>query len=193
MEQLAKYKIVFWDFDGVILDSNKIRTEGFRSVLKNYATDAVEKLIEFHESNGGLSRYVKFNFFFEKVLNQEPDKEVVANLCSEFSKIMRKLLSNKEYLIDDTNAYIKQFYNDQVFYITSGSDQEELRYLCQQLGIQDYFKGIFGSPTPKIVNVATIIKSNNLLKSDCCLIGDSINDKEAADANDIGFVGYNFI
>jgi len=193
MEQLAKYKIVFWDFDGVILDSNKIRTEGFRVVLKNYSIDAVEKLIEFHEINGGLSRYVKFDFFFKKILNQEPDKEVIAGLCDEFSKIMRELLSNRDYLIADTNSYIKQFYKDQVFYITSGSDQEELRYLCEQLGIQDYFKGIFGSPTPKNVNVATVIESNRLLKSDCCLIGDSINDKEAADANNIEFVGYNFI
>lgn len=57
-------EIIFWDFDGVIMDSMKVRDEGFKIVLKDYPSDQVEKLMEFHRNNGGLSRYVKFRYFF---------------------------------------------------------------------------------------------------------------------------------
>ena len=54
----------FWDFDGVLLDSNKCRENGFRIILKEFKKKDVDKLILFHKKNGGLSRYVKLNFFF---------------------------------------------------------------------------------------------------------------------------------
>ena len=50
-------KTVLWDFDGVILDSMKVRDWGFREIFKNYDNKKVEQLIDYHNLNGGLSRY----------------------------------------------------------------------------------------------------------------------------------------
>ncbi|WP_316928080.1 HAD family hydrolase [Gillisia marina] len=54
-----------------------------------------------------------------------------------------------------------------------------------------FFKSIHGSPTPKIQLVDTILKQHNYIPKETLLIGDSINDFEAADRNNISFAGYN--
>lgn len=73
----------------------------------------------------------------------------------------------------------------------SGSDEKELNYLCKKLSIHNYFNKICGSPTPKIEIVKDLIKNYGINKSSCCLIGDSINDYEAACENSIKFYGVN--
>ena len=61
---LTSKKVILWDFDGVILDSDKIRVEGFKQSLKDYPSNQVQALLDYHHRNGGLSRYNKFKFFF---------------------------------------------------------------------------------------------------------------------------------
>jgi beta-phosphoglucomutase-like phosphatase (HAD superfamily) len=51
-------KTFLWDFDGVILDSMRVRYFGFREIFKDFTKEQVYKHIEYHRTNGGLSRYV---------------------------------------------------------------------------------------------------------------------------------------
>lgn len=185
-----KYKVIFWDFDGVLLNSNKIRDLGFIEVLKDYPENQVDQLMEFHQKNGGLSRYVKFRYFYENILGTSITEEEVNNLAGKFSDIMMKLLNDNTLLIDETLSFVKANHSDYRMHIVSGSDQAELRLLCENLKINHYFASIHGSPTPKNDLVKNLLKENNYDSSNCLLIGDSINDYEAAKLNDIAFLGY---
>lgn len=186
-----KYKVILWDFDAVILNSNAVRDMGFEIVLAAYPKEKVEKLLEYHRANGGLSRYVKFRYFFEEVLNESITEERIKELAASFSIIMKELLTNPELLIMDAVNFIKENAKGFDMHIVSGSDQTELRFLCQELNISQYFKSINGSPTHKNTLVEHVISLNQYRKSDCVLIGDSINDFEAAKVNEIDFLGYN--
>lgn len=186
-----KYKVILWDFDGVILNSNAVREMGFERVLADYPSEKVERLLEYHRANGGLSRYAKFRYFFEKVLNQAISEEGIQELATSFSVIMKELLTNPELLIMDTLNFIQQNTKGYDMYIISGSDQSELRFLCGELKISQYFKSINGSPASKNTLVEQVIATNQYAKSDCVLIGDSINDADAAHVNGIDFFGYN--
>lgn len=186
------FEIILWDFDGVIINSNAERERGFREVLKTYPKEQVEKLIEFHNINGGWSRYVKFRYFFESIRKEEVSDEEVNKLAQEFSEIMLRLLVDKELLIDETLRFIsRQFALGKEMHIVSGSDQTELRKLCEKLEIVHYFYSVLGSPTPKKDLVASIIKESTKPKDDYCLIGDAINDYDAAIDNNIQFFGFN--
>lgn len=184
-------KAILWDFDGVILNSNSVRDEGFSEVLKNYPGSEVEQLLDYHKRNGGLSRYVKFRYFFEEIRNEKVIEEKISELASDFSEIMLKKLVNKELIIQDSFNFIQQNHKKFDFHIVSGSDQNELRFLCEKLGLAPYFLSISGSPVHKNILVETVLKQYRYNKNECCLIGDSINDYEAAKKNDIGFIGYN--
>ncbi|WP_252971035.1 HAD family hydrolase [Aliarcobacter cryaerophilus] len=75
--------------------------------------------------------------------------------------------------------------------MVSGSDEKELNYLCKELGLIQYFKTIEGSPTCKNDLVKKILEKYKYDPKECILIGDSINDYEAANINGIKFYGYN--
>lgn len=188
---LSKYKLILWDFDGVIIDSNSIRENGFREVLSKYQSNKVEKLIKFHNENGGLSRYVKFKYFYEHILKENLSEIDLIKLTDSFSKIMVENLTNQKYLIQDSVKFISEHSKKINMFIVSGSDNEELNFLCEKLNLKEYFINIYGSPTPKTLLVNKIIDEVPIKNHEICLIGDSINDLEAAQDNDIVFFGYN--
>jgi HAD superfamily hydrolase (TIGR01549 family) len=184
-------KNILFDFDGVILDSMPVRDFGFREIFKEFDKELVEKLIEYNNLNGGLSRYVKIRYFYEELLGEYISEEKVQELAQKFSEIMRKELANKKYMIEETVKFIEDNYKKYNLHIVSGSDGNELRYLCKELEIDKFFLSIDGSPTPKNNLVSNVLVKNNYLVNETILIGDSINDYEAAKVNNIDFYGYN--
>ncbi|WP_419770607.1 MAG: HAD-IA family hydrolase [Candidatus Marinarcus sp.] len=184
-------KNILFDFDGVILDSMPIRDFGFKEIFKDFDKDIVEKLLQYHRQNGGLSRYVKIRYFYEELLVQEISENRIQELAEEFSKIMKKELTNKQYIIDETYEFIKNNTTKYNLHIVSGSDEKELQYLCKELGLEKYFISINGSPTPKNEIVKKVLREYNYMLNETILIGDSINDFEAAKINNIDFYGFN--
>ena len=181
---------IFWDFDGVIMNSNAVRDRGFEEVLKDFPKEQVNQLMSFHQDNGGLSRYVKFRYFFEDIRQESISDDEVNLWAKKFSKIMLELLINKNLLIDETLQFIKDNHQNYNMHIVSGSDQNELRQICKAIGIAKYFDSIHGSPKPKTKWVGELINKYNYDQKSTCLIGDSKNDYEAARDNKIYFVGY---
>jgi HAD superfamily hydrolase (TIGR01549 family) len=185
------FQTILWDFDGVILDSVHIRDQGYWHVLNEYPKDQIKKLIKFQQINGGLSRYVKFRYFYEEILEREISEEKVNDLAGQYSEFMRKRLTDAKLLIEDTMDFIRSNHGKYNMHIVSGSDQNELQFLCRELEIDFYFKSVLGSPTPKITLVKNILDDENYIPEHVVLIGDSINDYEAAENNDLTFYGYN--
>jgi phosphoglycolate phosphatase-like HAD superfamily hydrolase len=191
MKEFINKTCILWDFDGVILDSMEVREDGFRKVLTLFPASQIEILLSFHRKNGGLSRYVKFEYFLEQIIGGEKNEEKVQQWAEEFSEIMRKSLTSKGRLIEEVISFIKRNKKLYHMHIVSGSDGNELRFLCDQLEITEYFKSIHGSPTPKIDLVRILMEEKGYKPEETCLIGDSINDFEASRLNDIQFFGYN--
>lgn len=191
MKVLRNKSIIFWDFDGVIMDSMPVRNKGFELVLAEYPEDEVARLMDFHLANGGLSRYVKFRYFFEEIRGVSITENDINKWATKFSSVMRRELLDKKLLIEDSISFIQQNHHKYTMHIVSGSDQAELRYLCEQLDLDSYFDSIHGSPTPKKQLVQELINNKAYPASEAVLIGDSFNDFEAAETNNIDFLGYN--
>lgn len=191
MRSFTDYKILLWDFDGVIIDSMPIRTRGFEQVLCNFPSDQVQQLITFHQQNGGLSRYIKFKYFFEKIRNESVSEEMISEYANRFSLIMRDVLTNKELLIQDTIDFIRLNSSKFAMHIVSGSDEVELKFLCQKLDIQQFFISVHGSPAPKDQLIQNLLDSFKYDRSETAFIGDSLNDLSAASIAKIDFIGYN--
>ena len=188
---LNKYSTIFWDFDGVILNSNEVRTEGFKYIFDSYSKKHIDMLINYHTINGGLSRYEKIEYFSQKILDKKLNDEEKKQYAQLYGNYCRERLCDKNLLIKNSINFISENYKNFDFHLVSASDEKELIYLCSNLDIKKYFKSISGSPVNKIENIKRLLKSNNYLESKCCLIGDSINDKVAAIENSISFFGFN--
>jgi len=188
---LNKYSTIFWDFDGVILNSNEVRTEGFKYIFDSYSKKHIDMLINYHTINGGLSRYEKIEYFSQKILDKKLNDEEKKQYAQLYGNYCRERLCDKNLLIKNSINFISENHKNFDFHLVSASDEKELIYLCSNLDIKKYFKSISGSPVNKIKNIKRLLKSNNYIESKCCLIGDSINDKVAAIENSISFFGFN--
>jgi len=189
--KINKLETLLWDFDGVILDSMAVRDIGFERIFESFPKTQVDELLDFHRTNGGWSRYVKIEHFFKNIARIEFTQEDILAYAEKFSVIMKKELTNPTRLIMDAVDYIKEYHTKQNFHVVSGSDHTELNYLCKELGLAQYFISIHGSPTVKTKLVADLMEKHKYNAETTGLIGDSINDKDAAEANDIAFYGYN--
>ncbi len=185
------YNNILFDFDGVLIDSMLIRSEGFRDIFDEYDKVDVDALLEYHNINGGLSRYHKIRYFFENILKQSISESDIQKFSNSFSEIMRERLVDNRLIINDSICFIKNNYQRMFFHIVSGSDERELRYLCDKLKISHYFRSIHGSPTYKDILVKDLLKTFGYNLSETIMIGDSVNDYTASKVNGVDFFGYN--
>jgi len=184
-------KNIIFDFDGVILDSVSIKTQGFKRLFDDFQDDSVEKILRYHELNGGLSRYEKIKYFFNHILKQQISAEEVNKYAIKYSDITLEALCNPKYLIDDAVSFIREYYEYFNFHIASGADESDLIAICKALEIDVYFRSICGSPENKSCIIRKIISENNYAADQTIMIGDSVNDYKAADENSVAFFGYN--
>ncbi|PLP89236.1 HAD family hydrolase [Pseudomonas sp. FFUP_PS_473] len=182
---IRKYSSLIFDCDGVLLDSNRVKTEAFFNVAKQYGLDSAEKLVQYHVSNGGVSRYKKFDFFKRFILPLGNDA-VIEEMLSEYAKnveagLMQCAVSEKLY-------ELRELTKSANWLVVSGGDQEEIRRVFQERGISKFFDGgIFGSPDDKEKILEREIASRNI--SSCSVfLGDSKYDRVVAEKYNVDFI-----
>ena len=77
MIELSKYKSIIFDCDGVILNSNEIKTNAFKKVLKQFNNQAIDEFIQYHKDNGGISRYIKFENLLNNILPKYEENKFI--------------------------------------------------------------------------------------------------------------------
>jgi len=184
-------KTILWDFDGVILDSMKIKGDGFRELFKEYDEKYLEMIEKYHYANGGVSRFDKIRYFYNDILQENITDDKVLKLATKFATIINKKIFDKSSLIDETVEFIKENYEKYNFHIVSGAEHDELNDLCRYFELDKYFLSIEGSPTKKDILIENILSGFNYNKNEVVLIGDSITDYNAAKENGIDFYGFN--
>ncbi len=184
-------KNIIFDFDGVILDSIPVKTEAFRKLFEEYPKDKIQELIEYHLVNGGKSRYLKIKYFFNEILHKKISENEILLYANRYSELTKEELSKTKYLIKDTINFIKQNHQKYNLYIASGADENDLQFICNSLNLNQYFLSINGSPKVKSEIVKNILEESTYKREETILIGDSINDYEAANNNNIEFYGFN--
>ena len=187
-----KYDSIFWDFDGVLIDSDIIRTNGFRYIFREFNEELVVELISYHKKNGGKSRYDKIAFFYSAILNVYLSKETLNEKLIDYSNYVKPRLISKSLLFEKNLSIVKSN-QDKNNFIVSASDEKELIEITGKLNIKKYFLEIKGSPKEKSKNILEVIKLYNLSPKKCVLIGDSINDYHASIDSGIDFIGHNNI
>ena len=183
-----KYRHIIFDFDGVLVESNEIRFNGFRKLFENYPEDQVERLVAYAKANGGVSRYKKIKYFFNEICLKPITEESVNEWAGKFSKLVEQDVVTAKS-VEGSVEFLEEYSNVFDFAIVSGSDQVELRNICRQRKIDHFFKMILGSPVEKKDNIASLLADLNWTPGQSLYVGDSNNDLDAAKANNLNFIG----
>ena len=177
-----------FDCDGVVLDSNVVKTEAYFCAAKNLGgTDIqAQALVDYHVKLGGISRYHKFDWYLREVLNQPVTETAIQKLLDGFSRELEVGLMqcNLAKGIFD----LREATPDANWMILSGGDQQEIRHLFTKRKIAHMFNGgLFGSPDNKDVVLARE-KANGNISQPALFLGDSKYDFEAATRAGLDFI-----
>jgi len=182
MIDLKKYNQVIFDCDGVILDSNGIKSEAFAKSLIGESDFLVDKFINYHKDNGGISRFVKFEHYFKVLKNQESYQKELNEALKRYSKLSYDGLLNCEEIPGVRNVLESLLaYNIDCF-VVSGGEQDEVKSVLDKRKISNFFKAIYGSPITKIEHLESIGLDKALY------FGDSWSDYIAAREFNIDFI-----
>ena len=176
-----------FDCDGVVLDSNIVKTEAYFRTAKNLgATDVqAQALVDYHVKLGGISRYHKFDWYLREVLHNPVTEAAIQALLDGFSKELQVGLMQCDLA---TGLFALREKTDSNWMILSGGDQQEIRDLFAKRKIEHMFNGgLFGSPDNKDVVLARE-KANGNLQYPALFLGDSKYDFEAATRAGLDFI-----
>ena len=187
------YAALVFDCDGVVLDSNKVKTEAFYQATLPYGEAAARAMVDYHVANGGVSRYKKFAYFLEQIAPNHAQQRNPAEHAPGLEALLQAYAGHvREGLLSCGMApgleALREQTPDARWLIVSGGDQAELRDVFAQRGIAKWFDGgIFGSPDTKDEILARELASGNI-QQPALFLGDSKYDYQAASAAELDFV-----
>jgi HAD superfamily hydrolase (TIGR01549 family) len=183
------WQAIIFDFDGVVVESGKIKTQAFAELYRAYGDGIVAKVVQFHTQNGGMSRYRKFRHFQEHFLNKPPLTEgEEKQLDIRFSELVVEAVIAAEP-VPGAIELIRQQSGRIPLFVASGTPEVELKVIVERRGLAPYFTDVRGAPALKKTIIAEILAAHRLKPESVLMIGDAMADLEGAQANNTAFLG----
>ena len=184
---MKPYDFVVFDCDGVILQSNQVKSNAFAAALEGEPFDAIAAFVAYHKAHGGISRYQKFAHYFEQMQPRDDAKVATQYALEKYASIVQAELLTCA-LIPGIEAYLRELNQAGVrCAVNSGGDEQELQGVFTARGLAPYFQHIFGSPTGKQENMQRL-KDLGFQQGSGVMFGDSRSDWLAAQAFGLDFV-----
>lgn len=180
-------KVIIFDFDGVIADSNSIKTDAFVKLFEVYPSHIKEMIRTFHLQNGGMSRFDKFRYIYTNFLKEFLSDEKFKQLCDDFNKLVIDGVI-KAPIYDGVIEFLNKNRYKYDMYIVSGTPECEIIDIVKRRRLEIYFLGVYGSPKSKKELIDLIVKERNYKCEEIVFLGDSINDYEGALGAGVNFI-----
>lgn len=182
---IHKYRTLVFDCDGVVLNSNQVKSYAFYKSALPYGREAATDFVQYHMINGGVSRYKKFEYFLANIAPQVDGPGLDTLLSNYANDVIEGLLSCD---ISQGLMELREQTPTSRWLIVSGGDQSELRQVFKTRGLTSLFDGgIFGSPADKKYILDRELALGNIQK-EALFLGDSKYDFESAKHAELDFL-----
>lgn len=185
--RLNQYRLVFWDFDGVIKESVNVKADAFYALFQPYGAAVAEQVVTHHLAYGGLSRFKKIENALRQYVGVEPVPDQVRDMANQFGELVREKVVEAAW-VPGVESLLRENPFDQIFVLATGTPQEEIEWILGRLGLTDVFQSVYGAPIDKADAVSETLKRFQVSSGECVFFGDSRTDLEAAKACKVPFV-----
>jgi phosphoglycolate phosphatase-like HAD superfamily hydrolase len=184
---IFRYDAIVFDFDGTLVDSNDVKAEAFGELYKSYGNEIVNKVISYHKENLGISRFPKFKYIQEHIIEELYNDEIRDELSIKFTCLVKERIVQIPYIqgvqnfLDINHRYVP-------FFLASATPEKELKAIVSQRGMQQYFEDIYGFPLTKSQILCRIINKNSFTAKRVLMVGDAFSDWEGAKIAGTSFI-----
>ncbi len=176
----------FFDFDGVVLDSARLKTAAFHDLFLPYGEAIASQVVKHHLAHGGISRYVKIAHYLEHLLNEPVTDIRIESLAEGFSELVyQKVLAAP--FIPGFEAFIERHANGRPCFVVSGTPEVELLKVTAARDLDRFFVEVTGSPPGKIVILERLLGTYEIDPKASWFFGDANTDQKAARATGMQF------
>ena len=177
-------KLIIFDFDGVIVDSNRAKLECFLDLAAKFGSEAVARLHALLTCQPHATRFEVVESILESAeATNSSTKGELLRLFSECSK--SRILGLK---VTHALSALREI-DTRDWALVSATEEQDMKEIAHRQGIADYFQaGVFGTPTSKLDHIRALSQSYGIEGSKIIMLGDRISDLRASLKAGIGFI-----
>ncbi len=183
-----KKKIIAFDFDGVIVDSTRIKSHIFLDLFRE--SPGFSAVVQYEKENHSLPRRKKIEDVL-RLLPQDFSTGQVEKLVLEYGQRLQQPLAAAP-LVKGLLEFLGELSrNNLKLFIVSSAPVAEIEVFLKRNHLEDFFEKIFDAATPKPQALREILTRQGIAKEEILFIGDSLSDYQAALETPCPFVAVN--
>jgi phosphoglycolate phosphatase-like HAD superfamily hydrolase len=182
------YKAIFFDFDGVLVESMEVKIEAFRSLYAPYGREIEEKAFAHYLANTGINRGIRITECHRAFLGRELSEAEVRTLSNRFGELVEDRVVACAW-VPGARAVLERWSGKLPLFLVSATPNAELARILERRGMTRYFTSVHGSPPDKITVIGRLLEEHGWSGEQVLMVGDGPPDYRAAAANGVAFVG----
>ncbi len=187
VDALHRARLVVFDFDGTLVDSNAIKQRAFAQCFAPEA-DRLEEIMAYCGTRHHAPRWEKFRHVYERILRKPYTPDVAAALMAQYAaQTTRQIIAAPE--IPGAAACLRMVSRARATALLSSTPQKTLQDIISQRGWSAYFGHIQGAPVNKMEWLAQARHAQGGGAGAVLFFGDTPEDSDAAGAAGCAFVG----
>ncbi|MEO5359376.1 MAG: HAD-IA family hydrolase [Nitrospirota bacterium] len=179
---------IIFDFDGVLVESVDIKTRAFARLFEPEGQTVMARVVEFHLQNAGVSRFDKFRYIYEHILERPLTRERFDELCKHFADLVVNEVSQAPY-VSGALEFLDNFaISAYKCFVSTATPQAEIEQIISHRHMGKYFKAVHGAPKKKSAIVQEILETHGIAPETAVYVGDAMSDYKAASVNHVPFI-----
>lgn len=177
-EALQAARLMVFDFDGTLVDSNEIKWKGFEATFLDFP-DQLEEILKYCRGSNHTPRDEKFRHVSEAILGRPYTTEMAERLHERFRSVTTEAIVNA-HEIPGAGEFLKCSKAHCETAVLSSTPHAVLIDILEKRGWTDLFDQFQGAPVDKKAWLLELREDRGLPSAEIVFFGDTPEDAAAA-------------